>query len=177
MDEAAPDPKEPESPRSLWDRLRRHPRVRGIVLRCIPLYRRLSLHLLGVRMSTVEIGLLGEHLAAKHLRQHGRRVLYRNYHGLHRGEVDIVARHGKTLTFVEVKTRTSAEFGRPADAVTQDKQRLIQRGAQDWLRLLGNPRITIRFDIAEVLLLDGEVPKVNLIENAFTLPDSSMIGR
>jgi len=171
------EPQQTESPRSIWDQFCRHPRVRRIVLRYIPLYRRLSLHLLGVRMSTVEIGLLGEHLAAKHLRKNGRRVLYRNYHGLHRGEVDIVARHGKTLTFVEVKTRTSAEFGRPADAVTQDKQRLIQRGAQDWLRLLGNPRITIRFDIAEVLLLDGEVPKVNLIENAFTLPDSSMIGR
>jgi len=148
-----------------------------MALRFIPLYKRLSLHLLGVRMSRPEIGLLGEHLAAKYLSKHGRRILYRNYHGLHRGEVDIVARHSQTLTFVEVKTRTSTEFGRPADAVNQDKQRLIQRGAQDWLRLLGNPRITIRFDIAEVLLIDGEVPKVNVIENAFTLPDSSMIGR
>jgi len=61
-----------------------------------------------------------------------------------------VARHGDTLTFVEVKTRRSGAYGRPADAVTADKQRLIVRGAQDWLRLLGNPRITLRFDIAEV---------------------------
>jgi hypothetical protein len=61
--------------------------------------------------------------------------------------------------------------------VNLEKQLLIQRGALDWLRLLGNPRITIRFDIAEVLLIDGEEPKVNLIENAFGLPDSSMAGR
>lgn len=128
-------------------------------------------------MTSSEIGQLGEHLAAKHLRQNGRRILYRNYHGLHRGEVDIVARHGQTLTFVEVKTRTSSGFGRPADAVNQDKQRLIQRGSLDWLRLLGNPRITIRFDIVEVLLIRGEVPKLNIIENAFSLPDSSMAGR
>lgn len=177
MSEAAPVNPESESPRSLWERLCRLERVRALVLRFIPLHRRQSLRLFGVRMSRSEIGRLGEHLAAKHLSQYGRRVLYRNYHGLHRGEVDIVARHGETLTFVEVKTRTSSEFGRPADAVNQDKQRLIQRGAQDWLRLLGNPRINIRFDIAEVLLIDGEVPKLNIIENAFSLPDSSMAGR
>lgn len=171
------EPQQAESPRSLWDRLRHHPRLRNALLRFVPLKRRLSLRLLGVRMTRPEIGQLGEHLAAKYLHQNGRRVLFRNYIGIHRGEVDIVARHGRTLTFVEVKTRTSAAFGRPADAVNQEKQLLIQRGALDWLRLLGNPRITIRFDIAEVLLIDGEEPKVNLIENAFGLPDSSMAGR
>jgi putative endonuclease len=137
----------------------------------------LSLRLLGIRLSRAETGLLGELLAARHLQQKGRKILRRNHRGPHRGEVDIVARHGNVLTFVEVKTRTSSAFGRPADAVTADKQRLIQRGALDWLRLLGNPCVAIRFDIAEVLLVDGEVPRVNLIENAFTLPDSSMAGR
>ncbi len=128
-------------------------------------------------MTTVETGLLGEHLAARYLREQGRRVLFRNYRGLHRGEVDIVARHGQVLTFVEVKTRRSAAFGRPADAVTEDKRRLIQRGAQDWLRLLGHPRIATRFDIAEVLLIEGELPRVQVMENAFTFENSSMEGR
>jgi putative endonuclease len=159
---------------SVW---RRHPAVRTLFLRFAPLYRRVSLRLLGIRLSRAETGLLGELLAARHLQERGRTILRRNHRGPHRGEVDIVARHGEVLTFVEVKTRTSSAFGRPADAVTADKQRLIQRGALDWLRLLGNPRIAIRFDIAEVLLIDGEVPRVNLIENAFTLPDSSMAGR
>lgn len=161
----------------LWSSWRRHRLVRGVLLRFVPLYRRFSLRLLGFRMSRAEIGLLGECLAARHLQEKGRLLLHRNYRGPRRGEVDIVARHGEVLTFVEVKTRTSAAFGRPADAVTADKQRLIQRGAQDWLRLLGNPRTAIRFDIAEVLLVDGEVPRVNVIENAFSLPDSSMAGR
>lgn len=156
---------------------RLNPGLRSRLLKFVPLYRRLSLHLLGVRLTRSETGLLGEHLAGRHLQEQGRRILYRNYRGPLRGEVDIVARHGEVLTFVEVKTRTSTEFGRPADAVTPEKQRLIQRGALDWLRLLGNPRVAIRFDIVEVWLIDGEVPRLNILENAFVLPDSSMAGR
>ena len=124
-----------------------------------------------------EIGDMGELIAARWLAAHGRKVLYRNYRGPNRGEVDIVARHRDVLTFVEVKSRTSTAFGRPADAVGPDKQRLIQRGALDWLRLLGNPRIKFRFDIAEVILVEGELPRVHVIENAFQMPDRSMAGR
>jgi Holliday junction resolvase-like predicted endonuclease len=161
----------------LKQRIKHHPSVRQFVMRRIWLKRRFKGTLLGVKLSRPEIGLLGEILAAKHLRKHGRRVLFHNYRGLHRGEVDIVARHGQVLSFVEVKTRTSTAFGRPADAVTKDKQQLIQRGALDWLRLLGNPRIPIRFDIAEVILIPGEKPEIHVIEDAFSLPDSSMAGR
>lgn len=131
----------------------------------------------GRALGREEIGLLGENLAVKELTRQGRKVLYRNFRGPNRGEVDIVARHHQVLTFVEVKTRTSAAFGRPADAVTQDKQRLIQRGAQEWLRLLGHPRIPFRFDIVEVLLIAGEKPRLNVIENAFSMPDGAMAGR
>lgn len=133
--------------------------------------------LFGRPISRGEIGLLGEHLAVKWLRVHGRRVLFRNFRGPHRGEVDIVCRHGEVLTFVEVKTRTSDAFGRPADAVTLDKERLIRRGASEWLRLLGHPPIRFRFDIVEVLLVRGERPKINVIENAFGMPGNSTEGR
>ena len=162
---------------SLWHRFCRRPGIRNFLLGFTSLDRPFSPCLLGVKLTRPEIGLLGEHLAARHLRRNGRRVLYRNYRGLHRGEVDIAARHGKALSFVEVKTRTSTAFGRPADAVNKDKQQLIQRGALDWLRLLGNPRIPIRFDIAEVVLVSGEMPAINIIESAFGLPDSSLAGR
>ncbi len=142
--------------------------------RRLVLFRR---RLAGRRMGRKEVGAMGEHLAARWLSKHGRKVLYRNYRGSNRGEVDIVARHRDVLTFVEVKSRTSTAFGRPADAVGPDKQRLIQRGAMDWLRLLGYPDIQIRFDIAEVLFIEGELPQVNVIENAFQMPDSAMAGR
>ncbi len=128
-------------------------------------------------MDRMEIGSLGEWITTRWLSAQGRKILYRNYRGVNHGEVDIIARHRNVLTFIEVKTRTSTTFGRPADAVGLDKQRLIQRGAMDWLRLLGNPRIKFRFDIAEVILIEGELPHVHLIENAFQMPDSSMAGR
>lgn len=169
-------------PESLWRWLRRRvtgdARVReaAIWLHAQPLslfHRRLA----GRKMDRPEIGRMGEWIAARWLESHGRRVLHRNYRGVNRGEVDIVARHRDVLTFVEVKTRTSTAFGRPADAVGPDKQRLIQRGAMDWMRLLGNPRIKLRFDIAEVVLIEGELPRVNIIENAFQMPDSSLAGR
>lgn len=169
-------------PKSLWRWLRR--RVTGDVrvraaalwLRARPqaLYQR---RLAGRKMARREVGDAGELIAARWLSAHGRKVLYRNYRGGNRGEVDIVARHRDVLTFVEVKSRTSTGFGRPADAVGPDKQRLIQRGAMDWLRLLGRPAIKFRFDIAEVILIEGELPRIHIIENAFQMPDNSLAGR
>ena len=131
----------------------------------------------GVRMERAEIGLLGEALAARWLGANGRKVLHRNFRAPHGGEVDIVCRHKDVLVFAEVKTRTSDAFGRPADAVNADKQRLIQRGASEWMRLLGRPKIKFRFDIVEVLLIDGNPPGVSVIENAFQMPGSSIAGR
>jgi Holliday junction resolvase-like predicted endonuclease len=131
----------------------------------------------GNRLERAELGLLGEDLAAVWLRRNGRKVLYRNFRAPHGGEVDVVCRHKDVLVFNEVKTRTSDAFGRPADAVNPDKQRLIQRGASEWMRLLGRPKIKFRFDIVEVLLINGELPKVNVIENAFQMPESSIAGR
>lgn len=164
--------------RAAWRRLRDSPTLRRRVLGWRVASDRLHCaHLWGRPLSRAELGHAGECLAAKWLRAHGRHLLYRNYRGAHRGEVDLVARHGAVLTFVEMKTRSSTAFGRPADAVTPDKQRLIQRGALDWLRQLGQPRLSFRFDIAEVWLIPQELPRVHVIENAFTLPDSSMAGR
>jgi putative endonuclease len=124
-----------------------------------------------------EIGVMGEWIATRWLRQNGRTIFHRNFRGVSRGEVDIVARHRGSLTFVEVKTRTSRAFGRPADNVGPDKQRLIIRGAQDWLREVDLRPVPFRFDIAEIILIPGELPQVNIMENAFQLPDSSMAGR
>ena len=138
---------------------------------------RVKLFVRGRAMGHLEIGNFGEDLAAKWLRKHGRRVLYRNFSGPKGGEVDIVCRHGDSLTFVEVKTRTSEKFGRPADAVNAEKQRLIQRGATEWLRMLGRPVLSFRFDIVEVILTEGERPEVRIIENAFQLPQGNMMGR
>ena len=118
------------------------------------------------------VGRYGEKLAARWLYVNGCKVLYRNYRGPRGGEVDIVVRQGNLLGFVEVKTRTSTAFGRPAAAVTLSKQALIVRGAAAYLRMLYGARdIPWRLDIVEVLLIPGRKPEVNWIQGAFQSTD------
>jgi putative endonuclease len=114
------------------------------------------------------LGRRGEKLAARHLCRLGYKVLYRNFrHGDH-GEIDLVCRHGETLVFVEVKTRSSEDFGRPFDAVNFKKQRRVRSGAMAWLRMLDMPDLTFRFDVVEVLV--GNPIEIRVIENAFHMP-------
>lgn len=94
-------------------------------------------------------------------------MLYRNFRAPHGGEVDIVAREGAELLFIEVKTRSSERYGRPLDAVDRRKQALVRRGANDWLRLLGTRELPWRFDVIEVVMLEGKRPQVTRVENAF----------
>lgn len=113
------------------------------------------------------MGLLGERIAAQWLRAHGRKVLYRNFRAPRGGEVDVVARHDQTLLFVEVKTRREGARIRGLDAVDGTKRRLIERGANAWLKKLGTRQIQWRFDVIEVYLEDGAKPRVVCVEDAF----------
>lgn len=114
-----------------------------------------------------EIGDYGERVAVAWLRSQGCKVLYRNFRAPHGGEVDIVARSGKVLLFVEVKTRREGSRLRGLDAVNASKQALIERGANDWLKLLGTREIPWRFDVVEVYVEEGKPPRVSRVENAF----------
>jgi putative endonuclease len=118
------------------------------------------------------LGRRGERLAEKFLRRQRHKILRRNYRPRFGGEVDLVCRDlaENELVFIEVKTRTSEEFGRPADAVTLEKQELIARGARSWLKLLDRPDVVFRFDIIEVILGEGE-PRITQIKSAFILPE------
>jgi putative endonuclease len=121
----------------------------------------------GQGIGSAAIGALGERIARDWLRAQGAKILYRNFKAPGGGEVDIVAREGRQLLFTEVKTRRAGGPGRPLDAVDRDKQRLIERGANEWLRLLGTREIPWRFDVIEVILTDGERPLVRRVENVF----------
>jgi putative endonuclease len=117
-------------------------------------------------------GELGEYLAAAHIRKQGYKILVRRYRPKsRRGDIDIVAREGEVLVFVEVKTRSSEDFGRPVDAVGPQKRRHLRRAALDYLRRLGSPRLCFRFDVVEVVLnADGKTAKeVRLLRNVFDL--------
>jgi putative endonuclease len=116
------------------------------------------------------LGRRGERDAARFLRRNGYKILYRNFRGKRGGEIDLVCRdrRANALVFVEVKTRSGEDFGRPLDAVDRRKRRRIVRGAMAWLRMLGMPDIVFRFDVVEIIATDP--PEIRLIENAFTLP-------
>jgi putative endonuclease len=116
-------------------------------------------------------GELGERLAARYLRKHGYKILYRNFRGRTGGEIDIVCRNGDTLVFVEVKTRTREDFGRPIEAIHREQRKRISRGALAWLRMLDDPDILFRFDVVEVLIPTDAPPQIELIQNAFSLSE------
>jgi putative endonuclease len=122
------------------------------------------------RSEHIRRGALGEKLARRFLRKQGYKILYRNFRGHSGGEIDIVARDNDTLVFVEVKTRTREDFGRPIVAVDRQKRRRISRGGLAWLRLLDNPDILFRFDVVEVVIAMDLKPRLELIKNAFQLP-------
>ena len=73
------------------------------------------------------------------------------------------------LVFVEVKTRSSEEWARPAAAVDRERRQRLTRAALDYLHRLKNPAVKIRFDIVEVLLEDSQVREVRHLVNAFAM--------
>lgn len=114
-----------------------------------------------------ELARIGEDHAARYLRSRGYRVLERNFRA-RSGEVDIIAEQKRALVFVEVKARSSNEFGEPREAVTGWKQRRIVNAARAYAAQRGGEEPTIRFDVVEVFLTpQGRVQKIELILHAF----------
>lgn len=113
------------------------------------------------------LGRWGEECACAYLRERGFQILERNLR-TPLGEIDLIARQGRSLVFVEVKTRRTTHFGVPQESVTARKQRQIIRSAQ-WY--LGNGRfagLQPRFDVVAVLAAPSG-PRIDHIANAFTL--------
>jgi len=113
-------------------------------------------------------GELGERAARKHLKRQGLKFLASNFRSP-RGEIDLIFRDGDCLVFIEVKTRSSEEWTRPAAAVNKERRGRLTRAALDYLRLLRNPSVKVRFDIVEVLLQDGAVREVRHLPNTFAM--------
>jgi putative endonuclease len=116
----------------------------------------------------LKFGQMGEKAAKKHLKRIGLKFLTANFR-TDRGEIDLVCREKDCLVFVEVKTRSSEEWSRPAAAVNAERRRRLTRAALDYLRLLKNPQVKLRFDIVEVLLDDGAVREVRHLPNSFAM--------
>jgi putative endonuclease len=100
-----------------------------------------------------DAGRIGEDLAHTYLRGRGCKVVARNYRTRSgAGEVDLVAWHGQSLVFVEVKTRQTEEYGQPAQAVDEEKRERIRIAARDYGRRANLDFNMARFDIVSVVL-------------------------
>lgn len=113
-------------------------------------------------------GVRGELAARRFLRNAGLKFLTANYR-TPKGEIDIVCRDRDCLVFVEVKTRSSETWTRPAAAVNARKRRLLSLAALHYIRRLENPSIKFRFDIVEVLLEGESECAIRHLPNAFPL--------
>jgi putative endonuclease len=113
------------------------------------------------------LGRRGEEAAARYLRRLGYVIVARG-HRDNIGEIDLVAVDGRTLVFVEVKTRTSQDAGHPADAVDAEKQRRLTRLALSYMKRHDLLEIRARFDVIAVTWPDkGQKPTIEHFQNAF----------
>lgn len=117
-------------------------------------------------MQTKAVGDRGEQAARKFLRRRGYRIITTNY-ACRAGEIDIIARHGQTLVFVEVRSRSSTAYGTPAETVDAAKQRRIRRAAEQYLHSIGQPNTFCRFDVVSVLWQERGKPIIELYQDAF----------
>ncbi len=116
------------------------------------------------------LGAFGEDAACRWLRRHGYRILERNF-SCRFGEIDIIARKGRYLAFVEVKMRKNADHGAAMEFVTPAKQNRLIQTAEYWL--MKTPiDLQPRFDVVEVYAPEGistRKPEINHLEDAFQL--------
>jgi putative endonuclease len=116
--------------------------------------------------STAARGSHFESLAGKYLRKKGYRLVERNFRFGHK-EIDIIALDGETVVFVEVKGRTSREFGLPGESVSRRKMRHIVKTAEAYLSRRKMWNRPCRFDVVCVTLVENREAKFEHIRNAF----------
>jgi putative endonuclease len=111
------------------------------------------------------LGRRGEDLACRELERRGYAIVARRFR-VRSGELDIIARDGATLVFVEVKARMGRQFGEAAEAVTPLKRLRMTRLANEYLVRHHVPECACRFDVVAIQFGDG-APDIQLIQNAF----------
>ncbi len=115
----------------------------------------------------MDLGKRGEDLAARFLERKGYRIVARSSR-TEFGEIDLIAIEGRTIVFVEVKTRRNHDRGHPADAVDEQKQQRLTRLALAWLKRERLLEVRSRFDVIGVIWSgDGKLEKIEHFPNAF----------
>lgn len=112
------------------------------------------------------LGKRGEGAACGFLKERGYEILEKNYK-CKIGEIDLIARRRGRLAFIEIKTRTSTQFGTPQEAVNLRKQEKILKVAQWYMKEKKLAKIQVAFDVVAVLWEKGQAPRMRLIADAF----------
>jgi putative endonuclease len=115
----------------------------------------------------LQVGHQGEAIALKYLKKNGYKIIEKNYRSK-LGEIDIIAKDQKTLTFIEVKTRQSVRYGHPKAAITHQKQKKISMVALGYLKETNQSNHKARFDVVSIIIEDKK-PQVEIVKNAFEL--------
>jgi putative endonuclease len=115
----------------------------------------------------LELGAFGEELAYRKIKHLGYRSILRNYR-CPLGEVDLIAKDGDTLVFIEIKTRKGRTVGYAKEAVNEKKRRQLSKVALAYMKSKHCCDIKARFDVVAVCLGKGE-PEIEVIKNAFDL--------
>ncbi|MFC1962811.1 YraN family protein [Chloroflexota bacterium] len=120
-------------------------------------------------MRRKEIGSQGERIAQDFLKEKGYRLLDTNFRS-REGEIDIIARKGKCIVFIEVRTRSNQSFGTPEESITSTKKERLVRLALAYLQDHPSPSSDWRIDMVAIELDGKKVTRVELIENAVQGP-------
>lgn len=119
-------------------------------------------------MNRQETGKLGEKLAQKFLKKKGYRILETDFR-CRMGEIDIVAQQKDYLVFVEVRTKSSLDFGTPEESITQSKKEKIINSALTYISTHQNLPLLWRIDVVAIEVdQKGKSKRIELIENAIT---------
>lgn len=118
--------------------------------------------------SNTVIGKQGEEIAVNYLINKGYKIRQTNWR-FHHLEIDIIAQDKDFLVFVEVKTRTSGDFGYPEDAVSKQKIRRIVDAAEAYI-LNYDLDVDSRFDIISILIPQNKAPEIEHFDDAFLAP-------
>ncbi|MDR0273039.1 MAG: YraN family protein [Clostridiales bacterium] len=116
-------------------------------------------------LNKYEAGQRGQATAEAYLRENGYEILHKNYR-LRTGEIDLIARTGTYIVFIEVKFRTGTAFGFPSESVNNAKQQKIISTALHFIAASKSQNQDFRFDVIEVLEKNNRII-INHIENAF----------
>ena len=112
------------------------------------------------------IGNKAENLACDYLLNKGWEILDRNYYSGH-SEVDIIAKDGESIVFLEVKMRSSTKFGHPIEQVTEAKVAHIFKAAEAWIVEKGMQDSPLRFDVIAILQKEHHSPRIDHFEDAY----------